>query len=296
MTADRDLARLVRSWLREDENDSADAIVDVVLDRLDTTPQHRSWWPVRRSLMPTYAKLVAAAAALVVVAVVGYNLLPAQNGFGGPPTPSPVASPTPAATPVPIFGGVGNNFGPNTYSLGDPTFGQALEFTFADTWTLERLTRGEASFRVPGDARTFIGFFLVSRVYREPCHPETGADNMPPTGGAGQLEAALTTLPGFTATSVADRTIAGLPARGFAIVNSIDAAGCSDPPWLSLWDPVGGEVARATGNAVGESTEPMWIVNLGNDRRPLLIVTEPGQDVAAGQALLDAILASLKIE
>ena len=49
MSTDRDTTRIVRSWLRTDEHESADRVLDAVLDQLDTTPQRRAtWWPARR--------------------------------------------------------------------------------------------------------------------------------------------------------------------------------------------------------------------------------------------------------
>jgi hypothetical protein len=65
------------------------------LDEVDTTPQRRSWWPAwRTSPMNTYAKLIAAAATLLVVAAVGYQFLPRSGGIGGQPTIAPSPSPT----------------------------------------------------------------------------------------------------------------------------------------------------------------------------------------------------------
>jgi hypothetical protein len=94
MSQERDVTRLVRSWIREDHHESADRILGVVLDRLDTTPQRRSWWPAWRSnRMNTYAKLIAAAAAVLIVAVVGYQFLPSNGGVGGQPTMAPSPSP-----------------------------------------------------------------------------------------------------------------------------------------------------------------------------------------------------------
>ena len=87
-----DISRLVRSWLLEDEHDSADHVLQNVLGLVDTTRQRRSWWPARRYAdMNTYTKLALAAAAVVVVAVLGYNLIPRLGivGPGATPAPSP---------------------------------------------------------------------------------------------------------------------------------------------------------------------------------------------------------------
>jgi hypothetical protein len=69
MNTDLDTARVVRSWLRTDEHESADRVLDTVLALLDATPQHRSS-PVRRFAdMNTYAKFALVAAAVLVVAL-----------------------------------------------------------------------------------------------------------------------------------------------------------------------------------------------------------------------------------
>ena len=109
MSTERDTTRIVRSWLRGDEHDSADRVLNAVLDALDTTPQRRAtWWPVRRT--PTMNKFVTiglgAAAVVVVAVVVGAQLfgLP-SGGVGSQTTPTPQPSPTatirPTPTPVP---------------------------------------------------------------------------------------------------------------------------------------------------------------------------------------------------
>ena len=95
--SDRDVNRAIRSWLHEDRHEDVSRIAGAVLDQVETTRQRRSWWPARRiAQMNTFAKFALAAAAVLVVAVVGYNVLPGQGGVGGPPaTPSP--SPAPIA-------------------------------------------------------------------------------------------------------------------------------------------------------------------------------------------------------
>jgi hypothetical protein len=84
--------RIVVSWLREDSHENAERVLLRALDEVDTTAQRRSWWPAWRDFrMNTYAKLIAVAAAVLVVAIGGYNLLPGQRiiGPGATPAPSP---------------------------------------------------------------------------------------------------------------------------------------------------------------------------------------------------------------
>ena len=87
--------RIVLSWLREDAHENAEQILLRALDEVDATPQRRSWWLARRSTrMNSYAKLIVAAAAVLLVAVVGYQFLPASGGVGGEPTIEPSPSPS----------------------------------------------------------------------------------------------------------------------------------------------------------------------------------------------------------
>ena len=107
MSTDRDTTRIVRSWLRTDEHESADRVLDAVLEALDTTPQRRAGWPAWRT--PTMNRFLAiglGAAAVVVVLLLGSQFLGSSTGLGGPgveatpePTPSPSAG---AAFPRPI--------------------------------------------------------------------------------------------------------------------------------------------------------------------------------------------------
>ena len=94
---DRDVTRAIRSWLHEDRHEDVSRIAGTVLDQVETTRQRRSWWPARRfEFINTYAKFALAAAAVLVVAVVGYNFLPGRGGVGGP-TATPSSSPAPLA-------------------------------------------------------------------------------------------------------------------------------------------------------------------------------------------------------
>jgi hypothetical protein len=93
MTIERDpRTRIVLSWLREDTHENAERVLLRALDEVDTTPQRRSRWPAwRTTRMNTYAKLIAAAA-VMAVAIGGYQFLPGGSGSGGTnatPSPSP---------------------------------------------------------------------------------------------------------------------------------------------------------------------------------------------------------------
>jgi hypothetical protein len=95
MTTERDPGtRIVLSWLREETHENAERVLLRALDEVDTTPQRRSRWPAwRTNPMNPYAKLLAAAAAVLAVAVVGYQFLPRNGGIGGPATIAPSPSP-----------------------------------------------------------------------------------------------------------------------------------------------------------------------------------------------------------
>ena len=95
-TTDRDVNRAIRSWLREDRHEDVSRIAGAVLDQVETTPQRRStWWPARRT--PTMNKIAGfglAAAAVVVIALIGSQLI------GSPGTPAEPAPERPIARAV----------------------------------------------------------------------------------------------------------------------------------------------------------------------------------------------------
>ena len=111
MSTDRDVTRIVRSWLEEGRTALPDRVLDIVLDQLPATRQRPAPWPARRLLdMNIPTRLAVAAAAVFALAVVGVIALPKGGGVAAPqPTASPTASPTPVptvhpsvdATPVP---------------------------------------------------------------------------------------------------------------------------------------------------------------------------------------------------
>ena len=217
MSTDLDATRIVRSWLRTDEHESADRVLDSVLVLLDATPQHRAQWPVRRFAgMNTFAKLAIAAAAVVVVAIVGINFLPRDNSVVGgvAPTASPSPSPSPSALPSPSQSSRAADWpigalGDQRYEAMTPA-GVLISFRPPSTlWrgTPEAIETGQ----FPTASYAWIVFTNdIGEVATEPCRGKST-----PVGGPSidDLAAALATIPGVTAKEPVDATIDGHPAK-----------------------------------------------------------------------------------
>ena len=90
VSTDRDVTRIVRSWMDEGVTQLPDRVLDLVLDQLPATPQRRPWWLARRTpTMNNYARLGLVAAAVLAVVIVGIGL------FGRSPDVGPTTSPSP---------------------------------------------------------------------------------------------------------------------------------------------------------------------------------------------------------
>src|SRR5215211_31621 len=94
-----DVELVLRDYFADDGLTAPDYVLDTVEGRISRQPQRRGW-PFRgRTNVTTQFKLIAGLAAALIVAVVGYSLLPGTTGPGTPTTaPTPTAEPTSAAT------------------------------------------------------------------------------------------------------------------------------------------------------------------------------------------------------
>jgi hypothetical protein len=106
MSADRDVERIVRSWMDEGVTKLPDRVLDLVLNQIPATPQRRASWLARRSPpMNTYARLGLIAAAVLAVAIVGIGLFGRTTNVGPTTSPTPSASsslpPSPGSSPLP---------------------------------------------------------------------------------------------------------------------------------------------------------------------------------------------------
>ena len=100
MTTDREALQIIGSWMEDGRTRLPDHVLDAVLDQLPATPQRRRWSPARRiAHMNPLAKYAIATAAVVVIAILGFNFLLSggDSQVGAPPSTAPSSSPAPLA-------------------------------------------------------------------------------------------------------------------------------------------------------------------------------------------------------
>lgn len=246
--------------------------------------------------MNTSARLALVAAAVVVVAVVGCNLLPASSGVGGGPavSPSPSPSPTlrlsPSPTPAFVFppGGelaVSNRHSMNLtgvpFSFSVPTSGWISNGTFA----IDKATG------VTPEGAGFIFWAPDTPVgaFADPCARVKG----PPVGpSAADLAAAVATVPGTDLVSgPSDVTVGGYPAKHVVITVREDV-GCDANSFYLWYAPRGGPARYAT--ELG-STIRVWIVDVDGTHVWIDGETYKGAGPEPGQEI-EEIVASIRFE
>jgi hypothetical protein len=99
MTASRDPDRLIHAFLDEGLDELPDPVYDAVRDRIEQTRQRALIGSWRTPDVNRYLKIGLAAAAVVVIAVVGFQFL--GNSDTGSPGASESAEPSATATPRP---------------------------------------------------------------------------------------------------------------------------------------------------------------------------------------------------
>ena len=165
-----DIDRVLEIWMADGPNAISDRVVDVVTARIGVQRQRRAWPFQGRTTVTTPIKLIAALAAALVVAVVGYNLLPRQGGIGhqqtAPPTAVPTTAPTtaPTSSPIPMREGALTE---GRYQM--EAFGLSIVANIPAGWVGDPsypfLTTGQGF----DEGEILIAFMLVDGLYSDAC-------------------------------------------------------------------------------------------------------------------------------
>lgn len=311
MRTEPESTRIVRSWLKEGRTALPDHILDAVLAELPATHQRRPIWPSRRiDNMNAYAKLAMAAAAVVVVAIVGINLLPSTRGVGGGPAASPSsaasASPSPSALPSlrPEPTIVAGAFP----SAGQVSIGRHALSQNGIAYSIEVTTEGwqSSGVAVPPDGGNMLKnmrgaddgiwmlFWTIDGVYSDPCGNVPGPRLSP---SAADLANAVATLPGTELVSgPSDVVVGGRPAKHVSITipESIDCA----PNEFFLWyDDVRcgpDDPCSRWASQIGE-VNYVWIIETGGTHIWIEAETYPGAGPEVEQEI-QQIIDSIQFE
>jgi hypothetical protein len=263
MSSDLDTTRIVRSWLRMDEHERADRVLENVLARLDTTPQRSTWWPARRFAdMNTNTKLAIAAPAVLLLAVVAAALPPTGDRVNvGGPSPAPRSSPTPQASPLRVPAIV--NPGADYMTVGrNPLSIDGIRFSMEIPAGWEDFGRDYGNY-ITKDIRGPQGAEAVVYWTRYPGGPSAERcsylQSRPDGESAATLAAAVSEVPGTElVTGPSDVTVGGLPTK-HATFRVRDDVGC-DPGFFFTYPNVyGGALWPET---VPGDTIRVWIVDL----------------------------------
>jgi hypothetical protein len=206
MTRTDEFIGQLESYLDEYEGNTPlpEDVRDAIRAELPSTRQRPAWWPVRRSIeMSTFAKFGLAAAAVVVVALLGIRFLIPGAGVGGPdPTPTP--EPEPRAL---VDGSEGPGFFVTEFFSETPVT-DPVQFTFempADWGAVRPWVIGPSS-EGAGPAMAFV---QVSGLYSEPCLANAGTPDIAVGSTAAELASALAEHEAYEATATGDITVDG---------------------------------------------------------------------------------------
>jgi len=292
-----DIDRVLEIWMDDGPSVMPDRIVDVVADRISVQGQRRHWRLLRRLPMTRLLKLGAAAAAVLVIAVVAWNLLPGRPGSVGGPNATP--SPSPQATAIalpdgPLTGG--------TYRF-QPLPGLSAVANIPSGWSSFdgwALVGPGTNERADAIAVAFIG---ADGLFSDPCHWDvagTGAEGqqgdvvLGPT--ATDLVNALRASTAYTSTAPSPVSFGAF--QGFELEiqmpSDIDFETCDVPTGDvsgSYW-VFGGEHARMYVHGAGERWH-MYIVDVGGTHVIVVRLDYEGTPAASREAA-NSIIESLE--
>jgi hypothetical protein len=283
MSTDRDVERIVRSWMDEGVTQLPDRVLDLVLDQLPATPQRRAPWLARMFSVTNNPLGLVLTAAVVVALVLGISLLSAPRvGDHREATPTP----RPSASPISLPGATWP-LEPGIYSL--PSFPLGITFEVPAGWhsCSDSLVEQSVCY-TPADAieDTRVSFVIVANVVADPCSPGKEALEPPVGPLVDDLVAAIASLEGFEASAPIDLIVDGYHGKSFTLTTPRNPA-CDMKTWAT---------ADRTNNVSPGEVNLLHVLNVNGTR---LVITGdyfPGEPAAAGlRAAVEQIIASVQI-
>lgn len=291
MTVDRDLERLLDTWLSDGPTLAPDRVLDAVAERIDRREQRPAWrlrsW--RDFHVITVSKMAAVVAAVVVLAVIGISLVlrpgGSKVGSSGPTTPpsattAPTPTPTPSPTPGTLTSGVQ---GPGTF------IGKFAASTIPWTVTLPKGWSAYDADVVMGPERGGMGTAVITEravnVPKDSCAPQGTV----PAATAEQFLSAVEARKDWTVSDRLAATIGGYPASRIDIVLPQDTSICGAGKDYMV-------VAHSDGKGFYLQGPSMhvtyWVADVKGE--PLMIerfsfASTPASDVAESDAVVDSI-------
>ncbi|MFL5686430.1 MAG: hypothetical protein ACJ77D_10295 [Chloroflexota bacterium] len=273
-----DMDRVLRHWFADGPSEMPDRVVDTVADRIGRQRQRRPWrLPWRPIDMNSAIKIGAALAAVLVLAVAGWNLLPGgSTGVGGGPSPSPSPSPTASPTHSPS---------PTPRSAGMVVQQKTISWTAK----LPANWGNEGWFVTPSQGPggpTGIAVAAPGAVY-VPSDPCDGVGKEPDAKTPADVVAALRSRTDLVVSNVIDATLDGHTGKRVDIQAPADLSACADL-YIIMAEPSG-----AGFHVQGPSQKiRMWIVDV--DGQPMVFqinsfAATPPDDMAAAQRIVDSI-------
>jgi hypothetical protein len=304
MSTERDVNRIVRSWLDEGVTALPDRVLDAVLDQLPATPQRHTFGLARRfPLMSNSVRIALAATAVVAVALIGFQLLTGPSVVGPGPSPSEPSTPAPsdsAPSSPPTSVALPTEMGAllhegTTYLLSSfavPITFQPITVESGTEWAAcseNELELNLCFFRGDAPPKAGIGFLTVENVVADPCDP-TQAGLEPPVGpSVDDLVTAISNLQGFEATTPVDLNVDGFEGKQFTITAPATVpVGCEGfATWLTA--------LRANGVGPGE-VNLVHVFDVNGERVVINAAYHPGLTSESDLASVQAVLDSVRIE
>ena len=297
MTAPRDTDRLIRAFLDEGRTELPDRAFDVVRSRIDHTRQRVVIGPWREEQMSKYAMFAIAAAAVVLVAVIGIRFLPSGGGVGGQPTPTP--SPTPVPTPSPVADPPSGRLTAGTY-VAHPFGPQSASFTFSvptDAWEAFSDPGRTISISWFGDSGgVHLAFLDVTSLNGDPCNWSGTEDDVDVGQTVDDLVSALAAETEYATSEPEDVTVSGYTGKKVVVTMPADLRpganeqpGCDELSFF-IWN-------TEQFNILAQGPEnlfTLWILDVDGER-VVIQRSEFADSAAERRQQLDSIFDSIVI-